>query len=243
MTGSTGAQVPRAKGRRWRRLLGLLTVAAGIAVSAVAAEVHGTASSVDIGSGAPGLKLCHDASGESVIFEDEPWTVGGGMVGGWNRRHLVIVAPQLERLPCANLMGGYQLYPFDRNWTPTGRTPRTAIGNLICSLFRWCPGQLPRNRDLQSCRDRRSILSRGKQATVNKRFQASLIKPPVSRGLRQSYVANSTIDRPVDIPQTVGVGPAIDRKRHDAAAKAERSQSGIPGGLSSRRRYSLRSRP
>lgn len=102
----------RAVRRRWRRLLGLLTVAASIAVS-TAAEVHGTASSVDIGSGARGLKLCHDSSGEAVIFEDEPWTVEHGIVGGWNRRHLVFVARQVERPRCANLMSGYQLYPFD----------------------------------------------------------------------------------------------------------------------------------
>jgi hypothetical protein len=74
--------------------------------------------SVNLGSGEPGLKIIYKASNQFVIFLDEPWTVGEGLIGGYYQRDIEVVAEQNYGLKEKLLSRTWhdfpkQLYAFD----------------------------------------------------------------------------------------------------------------------------------
>jgi hypothetical protein len=51
-------------------------------------------SSVAFGSGGPGLKIVYISTNQFAIFQDEPWTVGPGLIGGYDTRNIDVLFDQ-----------------------------------------------------------------------------------------------------------------------------------------------------
>lgn len=51
----------------------------------------GDAGSLALGSGEPGLKIIYKTTNQFVIFVDEPWTVGPGLIGGYYDRQIAVL--------------------------------------------------------------------------------------------------------------------------------------------------------
>jgi hypothetical protein len=57
----------------------------------------GDARPLNLGSGEPGLHIIYNATNDYptnqyVIFLDEPWTVGDGLIGGYDERKIQVIA-------------------------------------------------------------------------------------------------------------------------------------------------------
>ena len=75
----------------------------------------------NLGSGEPGLKIvfAYNSTNQFAIYLDEPWTVGPGLIGGYDKRHIEVLLDhsyglkeklqsRTERMDIPE-----QLYPFD----------------------------------------------------------------------------------------------------------------------------------
>jgi len=74
----------------------------------------------NLGSGEPGLKIIFKTTNQCVIYVDEPWTVGPGLIGGVFDRHIDVLFDRnygLKEMLQARHWNGTdmpeQLYPFD----------------------------------------------------------------------------------------------------------------------------------
>ena len=81
---------------------------------------------INLGSGEPGLHIVYNTTNDNprfqyqyVIFLDEPWTVGDGLIGGFDKRNIQIVADRnfglKEKLRSHTWWQGdvLELYAFD----------------------------------------------------------------------------------------------------------------------------------
>jgi hypothetical protein len=88
-------------------------------VVAVCFQLYGGAAPpTNLGSGEPGLKIDYKTTNCFVIYLDEPWTVGTGFIGGYDKRHIDVLLDRnfglKEKLPTRQWDGNpQQLYPFD----------------------------------------------------------------------------------------------------------------------------------
>jgi hypothetical protein len=100
-----------------KRTTGLIGVLAFV-VSSYAADRP------QIGSGHPGLKIATRAPGSIVIYEDEPSTVGVGLVGGMATRKIRVLIDQGYRFSKDTMEIPEQLYPLDPDavFTSSGGT-------------------------------------------------------------------------------------------------------------------------
>lgn len=75
--------------------------------------------SLNLGSGNPGLHVIYNTANQYVIFLDEPWTVGSGLIGGYDKRNIQILADRnfgLKEMIRTRTWGQgdvLQLYAFD----------------------------------------------------------------------------------------------------------------------------------
>jgi len=72
----------------------------------------------NLGSGQPGLKIMYKGTNQFVIYLDEPWTVGVGLMGGYYERHIDVLFDRnygLKEMIRTRMWDGdpKQLYPFD----------------------------------------------------------------------------------------------------------------------------------
>jgi len=104
---------------------------AGVLVALLAPTLAGAQANA-IGSGYPGLKVAVASADAIAIYEDEPFTVGAGLIGGYRSRHITVLLDhgygfdqQLMRIP-------EQLYPLDPDsaFSSTG-------GRLLFNPTRW----------------------------------------------------------------------------------------------------------
>jgi hypothetical protein len=77
-----------------------------------------------IGSGQPGLKIATRAPGSIVIYEDEPSTVGVGLMGGMATRKIRVLIDQNYHFSKDRIEIPEQLYPLDPDavFTSSGGT-------------------------------------------------------------------------------------------------------------------------
>src|SRR5271165_2450204 len=77
-----------------------------------------------IGSGQPGLKITTRAPGSIVIYQDEPSTVGVGLVGGMATRKIRVLIDQNYHFSKDRMEIPEQLYPLDPDaaFTSSGGT-------------------------------------------------------------------------------------------------------------------------
>jgi hypothetical protein len=77
-----------------------------------------------IGSGQPGLKIATRAPGSIVIYEDEPSTVGVGLMGGMATRKIRVLIDQNYHFSKDRMEIPEQLYPLDPDsaFTSSGGT-------------------------------------------------------------------------------------------------------------------------
>jgi hypothetical protein len=74
---------------------------------------------LNLGSGNPGLHIIFNKTNQYVIFLDEPWTVGDGLIGGYDKRNIRVVADRnfgLKKMIQTRTWGEgdvLQLYAFD----------------------------------------------------------------------------------------------------------------------------------
>ena len=71
-----------------------------------------------LGSGDPGLKMIYISQDQYVFYCDEPWTVGQGLIGGYDKRHIAVLLDHgygLSERILTRTWGDnpQQLYPFD----------------------------------------------------------------------------------------------------------------------------------
>ena len=120
--------------RRFRPCLlaGIITC---IATSLLASQSTG------IGDGSPGLKVATKESGAIVIYQDEPTTVGIGLMGGMLERKIKVILDQGYGFRQEAMQEQEQLYPFDEqsaftseigSWGPDYKAwryvPRKSVG-------------------------------------------------------------------------------------------------------------------
>jgi len=88
-----------------------------------------------LGGGEPGLKIIYNTTNQYVIYRDEPWTVGPGLIGGYDKRHIDVLLDHNFGLEEQILTRKWhdipeQLYAFDDktaftcfgyNWDPVGK--------------------------------------------------------------------------------------------------------------------------
>ena len=73
----------------------------------------------NLGNGNPGLHITYNTTNQYVIFLDEPWTVGGGLIGGYDERNIQVLADRnfgLKEMIRTRTWGEgdvLQLYAFD----------------------------------------------------------------------------------------------------------------------------------
>jgi hypothetical protein len=94
--------------------------------------LYGGVESSRFGGGEPGLKIIYKDANQYVVFVDEPWTVGPGLIGGYNDRQIAVLFDKnyglKEKLRTRTWDDNpEQLYPFDdktaftsdgANWDP-----------------------------------------------------------------------------------------------------------------------------
>lgn len=80
--------------------------------------LYGGVESSRFGGGEPGLKIIYKDANQYVVFVDEPWTVGSGLIGGYNDRQIAVLIDKnyglKEKLRTRTWDDNpEQLYPFD----------------------------------------------------------------------------------------------------------------------------------
>jgi hypothetical protein len=101
-----------------------------IAMLSVSVPLHGEEDpSQLLGRGDPGLKIIYKSTNEFVIYDDEPWTFGAGLVGGYDERTINILLERnygLRRKIQTRSWNDIpkQLYPFGN-----GRTFTCEVGS------------------------------------------------------------------------------------------------------------------
>jgi hypothetical protein len=83
-----------------------------IAILAFAAPSY-AADLLQIGSGQPGLKIATRAPDALVIYEDEPTTVGHGLMGGIEKRNIRVLIDRNYHFSKESMEISEQLYPLD----------------------------------------------------------------------------------------------------------------------------------
>jgi hypothetical protein len=80
----------------------------------------GDARPLNLGSGEPGLKIvfANNTTNQFAIYLDEPWTVGPGLIGGYDKRHIEVLLDHSyglkEKIQTRRWSDDpQQLYPFD----------------------------------------------------------------------------------------------------------------------------------
>ena len=78
----------------------------------------GVALPLDLGGGEPGLKIIYKATNQFVIYRDEAWTVGPGLIGGYENRKIDVLFDRNFALKQKIQTRSWedipqQLYPFD----------------------------------------------------------------------------------------------------------------------------------
>ncbi|MGH2508535.1 MAG: hypothetical protein ACRDHZ_14220 [Ktedonobacteraceae bacterium] len=115
-----------------------------------------------LGSGNPGLKvvsLVQFGKNAIAIYQDEPQTVGNGLMGGYRDRHIVLLADQGYGFnqQSMDVNGLEQLYPFDnaRAFTCSGGHWNEAYNQWLyeprySTLYKIVNGQIITSQDVQS---------------------------------------------------------------------------------------------
>lgn len=119
-------------------------------------SVLGKRDILKIGSGNPGLKVAINKSKAVVIYQDEPFTVGAGAMGGAKSRNIDVIFDNDFHFEKDSLPMSDQLYPFDADsaftcdggsWGSTFKTweyvPRDS------TLYRLTEGKLEISSDVQ----------------------------------------------------------------------------------------------
>jgi hypothetical protein len=95
------------------------SVAIALLTTVASFSVYGSAETSDlIGTGEPGLKIIYKSTNQFVVYLDEPWTVGPGLAGGYDKRHIDVLLDHRYGLKQKIQTGSWhdipaQLYCFD----------------------------------------------------------------------------------------------------------------------------------
>jgi len=73
----------------------------------------------NLGSGQPGLKIMYKGTNQFVIYLDEPWTVGVGLMGGYYERHIDVLFDRNYGYAQVYAPAGHDLIAYEPMTAPT----------------------------------------------------------------------------------------------------------------------------